>query len=511
LAALGDIDGDGAWDFAVGQPGYSIGVVNHGRVQVISGKTGAQIYEYIGQPYSGLGAVAGLGDVDGDLVPDFAMGASAGFVWVVSGATGTTSYTLTGIHASSGFGSTVAGSGDVDADGVGDLMVGAPAAQGYLGQAWVFSGTDGSLLHVFTGVQPPSPVASFGRALAGIGDIDQDGNDDVAVGALDENPVGSGSVRAYSGRTGEVLWTQFGEPMWRLGASIARIGTAADGTSILAIGAVGGPSLPGFVRIVSAKDGSVIATLDGSQNQSYFGGAIAALEDYDLDGVDDFVVGAPAQYAPPSGTGVIHLISGGDFSTLATVHPTAYSSQGQSLAGLSDLNGDGIPDFVTGSALNNIPANSAGYVRVFLGGCAAPSTYCTAKVNSQGCTPVIEPSGAPSLTVGNAFRILARGIINRQFGLLAWSAAPDVKPFFGGTLCMASPVIRTPVQWSGGSPPPAVDCTGTFDFHFSQAYMGQFLIAPGITLHGQYWYRDPFHIDELGVGLTDALSFEICL
>lgn len=527
LAALGDVDGDGSCDFAVGDPYYKTDIgggfyVWHGRVQVVSGKSGAQIYEYVGEPYSTLGPVAGLGDVDGDTVPDFAMGndgedvggLSVGTVRVVSGATGGVLRTIVGQEEFASFGEAVASAGDVDADGINDLIVGAPRAQGYLGQAFVFSGATGAQLHVFTGVQPPSsaPVADFGGSLAGVGDVDLDGRGDVAVGAFAESPGGGfeheGSIRVYSGRTGELLWMQFGDPYWHLGISIAVIanGTASKAPTI-AIGAAGISGQPGFARIVAGGDGSVIATLAGTQSQSYFGTAITALSDYDLDGVDDLAIGAPFE-AAPSGLGVVHVVSGSDFSTLASIASTVYSSLGSALAGLGDLNGDGIADLVAGSPINN-NLFPQGYAKVFLGGWPAPATYCTAKESSQGCTPEIEASGAPSLTVGDLFRVRASLVINNQVGILAWSAAADAKPFFGGTLCLGAPVIRTAGQTSGGSAPPAADCTGSFDFHFSQAYMAQFLISAGATLHGQYWYRDPYHPDGLGVGLSDALSFVV--
>ena len=73
--------------------------------------------------------------------------------------------------------------GDMDGDGVHDLIVGAwsdPHANASpLGAAYVLSGATGALLRVFLG---SASFDRFGATVAGIGDIDGDGFDDVAVG-----------------------------------------------------------------------------------------------------------------------------------------------------------------------------------------------------------------------------------------------------------------------------------------------------------------------------------------
>jgi len=65
--------------------------------------------------------------------------------------------------------------------------------------------------------------------------------------------------------------------------------------------------------------------------------------------------------------------------------------------------------------------------------------------------------------------------------------------------------VRTAVQVSGGSPPPANDCSGTFRFLWPHDQLA--LLGAGSTVYAQYWYRDP--LSPGGVGLTDALSFTV--
>ncbi len=139
----------------------------------------------------------------------------------------------------------------------------------------------------------------------------------------------------------------------------------------------------------------------------------------------------------------------------------------------------------------------------------APLVYCTAKVNSQGCTPAMAFSGLPGASFAAPFHITASGVINNKNGILFYglSGRHDI-PFQGGILCVKPPTRRTPVQSSGGNPPPA-DCSGTFLFDFNgwlQAGSDPNL-APGLRVNGQYWYRDPQSPST--TGLTDAIEFLI--
>lgn len=139
----------------------------------------------------------------------------------------------------------------------------------------------------------------------------------------------------------------------------------------------------------------------------------------------------------------------------------------------------------------------------------SPAGYCTPKVNSLGCTPTIGFLGLPTISGPDNFSVTASSVVNNKSGLMLWGGVEASAPFFGGTLCIAPPVIRTPMQNSGGTPPPPSDCTGSYSYHFTQAYMASHLLGPGSTVYAQYWSRDPGFAFPNNVGLTNGLRFTI--
>ncbi len=135
-----------------------------------------------------------------------------------------------------------------------------------------------------------------------------------------------------------------------------------------------------------------------------------------------------------------------------------------------------------------------------------PTVYCTGKLNTQGCTPGVGSTGAPSFSAGSGFSVNAAQVVDNQNGLLFYSTSVAASiPFLGGTLCATQPLTRTPIQNSGGGGA----CGGAYGFDFNAWMAGGAdpALAPGIQVYAQYWYRDP--ADAFTVGLTDALTFEI--
>ena len=139
--------------------------------------------------------------------------------------------------------------------------------------------------------------------------------------------------------------------------------------------------------------------------------------------------------------------------------------------------------------------------------CGAVRTYCTAKINSLGCTPQIGWTGTPSASSSAPFVITAVNVLNQKSGVFFFGTGGRIaQSFLGGTLCVRAPVVRTPVRSSGGSTGTS-DCSGVLAIDlapFLDGALGPGL-ATGAGVQGQWWYRDP--ASSFTVGLTDALEF----
>ena len=157
------------------------------------------------------------------------------------------------------------------------------------------------------------------------------------------------------------------------------------------------------------------------------------------------------------------------------------------------------------------PFDATGIAQIWELGLSTAS-YCTGKVNSQGCTPTISWTGAPSASDPTPFVVRASDVLNGKNGILFYGLSGRAAlPFGGGTLCVQPPLARTPAQTSGGNPPPD-DCSGQFAFDFNALIQsGQVpALGSGRVVNGQYWSRDPANADGTGISLADAVELTIC-
>ncbi len=196
IAQLHDLDGDGIGDLGVGDPFHSGALGNDGQVQLFSGASGASLGAFAGAAADdsiGLRLLA-LPDVNGDLVPDFAVSGraffsakvTAGMVQARSGADGSVLWSRQGAKGEY-FGAQMARCGDFTGDGFPDLCAAAFAggADG-VGSVRMMDGRDGRKRHEIEGVDDPLLVneAGFGLAVAS-GDWNGDGIGDLAIGIPD--------------------------------------------------------------------------------------------------------------------------------------------------------------------------------------------------------------------------------------------------------------------------------------------------------------------------------------
>ena len=212
VASAGDANGDGRADvLASGEYLRATGEPGPGLVSLLSGADGSVI-----RRWAGVGPGAGtfgfglgtLGDLDGDGFAEQAVGdigEGGGAVHVYSGAEGSTVKVLSpgGLHAS--FGRTLEGRADLDGDGINDLVVGDPEWNGKTGKVTVFSGADWSVHFSVEG--EVAMVSNLGADVDVIDDINGDGHPEVLVsGAHDPSlPWAAGFVHVLSGLDGKIL------------------------------------------------------------------------------------------------------------------------------------------------------------------------------------------------------------------------------------------------------------------------------------------------------------------
>lgn len=136
----------------------------------------------------------------------------------------------------------------------------------------------------------------------------------------------------------------------------------------------------------------------------------------------------------------------------------------------------------------------------------APIVYCTAKVNSQGCTPLIFAQGAASASGTSLFVVSATSMVPQKPGLLLLGWGKNPIPFQGSWLCLQGPIKRVGSQVSSG----ATACSGVYKFDLG-AYVHanpQPMFTMGAFATCQWWGRDPADPNG-GSQLSDALSFGV--
>jgi len=327
VSAVGDINNDGVADLAIcAEDAASPGLVTNGITYVLFGR-------------SNFTAVVGMSSFDG----------GRGFTILGK---------FAGDRASS-----VSAAGDFNRDGVDDLIVGTQAhdpGATNAGAAYVVFGHSGMFPPALDlgDIDGDNGVAFWGETagdiagykVAGVGDINADGRDDVAVAAVKESTQGSFAGAVY------VVYGQ--RQNWPAAIELSSL----DGTN-------------GFKVTGEAQD-------------NYLGVSLAGLGDFNADGTDDWLMTAQPRTLNPTQVHWHHYVVFGsatkqpavqsvnqlaDLNILTT--PTDPDSPYEIQAnGIGDFNADGVVDLAVGDPFNNTAGNHAGALYVVYGQASFPQT-----------------------------------------------------------------------------------------------------------------------------------------
>ncbi|MEL6338499.1 MAG: VCBS repeat-containing protein [Myxococcota bacterium] len=305
MAGAGDVDADGTQDFILGG----------GPVYVISGSTREILYE-LGAT-TGFGhAVSGAGDVNGDGYGDLFVGSErtlepesrAGEAFMISGQSGEVLWKRDG-SGDDFLGSGCGSLGDVDGDHIPDVIVSARGAR----EAYVLSGSDGALIRTLRPEEPERSVVYGQFFAAGAGDVDRDGIGDVFVADY-AGLEGAGEAYVYSGRSGHVLHRFRGfDPGDGFGPGRGIPDVNGDGHADVFVAAyldADGARAAGKAYLFSGRSGALLRTITSTEVDTNFGVDALPTGDINNDGLTDYLVTASGLAFAGTGAGRAYVIAG---------------------------------------------------------------------------------------------------------------------------------------------------------------------------------------------------------
>ncbi|MGH9870683.1 MAG: thrombospondin type 3 repeat-containing protein [Candidatus Polarisedimenticolia bacterium] len=380
VGAAGDFDADGFDDVVVGVPSHTFIEDREGRIVLYYGSATGPAAVSVTESnadFAGMGtSVDGAGNVNGDLYDDVITGApwydngvlfgGAAMVYLgsPSGLPSSPSWIVSLSVSDAFFGQSVSGAGDVNDDGHDEVVVGAPnlnAVTFQEGGAFLYPGSPSGL----AGAASWSPTGSqsggrFGAAVAGVGDLNDDGFDDVAIGAPQESDGEAGEGRVHV-----------------------------------------------FLGSGSGLSATPVIVLQGGQAGAAFGSVVAGAGDVNDDGFDDLLVGAPFYDGGQTDEGRAYLFLGSAAGVSAVPVWTMEADQvgalaGASVAGAGNMNGDARADIVVSAPGYDNDQSGEGRLYVFLGttGGASIDPVMVLESNQFNSGTAMVVSGAGHVTDG---------------------------------------------------------------------------------------------------------------
>ena len=304
-----------------------------------------------------FGITTDLGDLNSDGIIEYGVAdiQASGVLEIFDGDTGVQLFVL------SGYGEHFGGAGcahpDINGDGIPEFAIGESEYDGSSGNAGivrVFSGADAALLRQFYGPASQATDQGFGWDMMAGEDINSDGLHEIFVGARKGGTGGhySGSLTCVDGATGALIYVINGQGQYDYQSKVGLLGPDIDGDGFSDFAVAAEESYAssgdGYVKIISAKNGNTILTIDGWGGQNdYFGSTHCWKDDLDGDGLEDIVIAADGQdyYGPDVGrVGVFSSASGALIREILPPPGIDYAlgdAWGVRLIPLPDSDGDG--------------------------------------------------------------------------------------------------------------------------------------------------------------------------
>ena len=386
VSSTGDLNNDGIEDIAVGTPNDDDLGTNSGAIYVLflntdgTVKQTQKITSTQGSPaYLGR-SLTYIGDLDNDGIKEFAVTSGTTSIYIISLNSDGTVYHEQQIFYEKYF-TSLEGIGDLDNDGIEDLAAGCSIfSEDYV--YIIFLNYDGSIKNsqeISNGVggltTTLDPDDYFGSSISSVGDLDNDGVQDIIVGSYgdEEGSDYSGTVYVLflnsngtvkSEKTinnAEESFIHGLDEYANLGISIDNMGDLDnDGNDDVVVGSYLGEIFILFLNSDNTVKDKLIITNPEDGEISAFGVSVSNIGDIDNNGVNDIAAGALYSSTYEEGSVYILLlnedltikdftrIGNGAGGLVSVLQPD--DNFGISISSLGDLNNDGINDIVVGSS-----------------------------------------------------------------------------------------------------------------------------------------------------------------